>query len=234
MKRLFDIIVILIALAILWPLLLIGALGVKLGSSGPIFYLAKRAGRQGIPFDLYKFRSMHVGSDHGSKITVPNDSRVFPFGSFIRKVKIDELPQLVNILKGDMSIVGPRPEDASIVERHYTDWMRETLEVRPGLTSPGAVFGYLHGDAYLDPEHPETSYIQSQMPLKLAIERYYLERAGFWSDIRVMFATAFAILKMICGNDTRIDQETLIAAERWCGPIEPVKKNTDAGHESCP
>lgn len=216
-KRIFDIVVISIILVIVSPLLLLGAFGVRLSSLGPVLYRARRGGRHGEPFRMLKFRSMHVDSDRGSAITAPGDRRIFPFGALIRKVKIDELPQLVNILKGDMSIVGPRPEDVRIIEEHYTPWMKETLRVRPGVTSPGAIFGYLQGDAYLDPSDPETSYIEQQMPVKLAIERAYLERANFWSDIGVMFVTVGAILRIVLGMEREMSAAQKREAARWCG-----------------
>ncbi len=214
-KRLFDIIVVSLVLLLVSPLMLLGAVGVWLGSKGPILYRATRAGVGGAPFTMYKFRSMHIGSDAGSAITAPGDARVFPFGAFIRKVKIDELPQLINILIGDMSIVGPRPEDVRIVNEHYSDWMRETLDVRPGVTSPGAIFGYLHGDGYLDPDDPEGSYIRRQMPVKLAIERAYLERATLWSDILVCFRTVGAIMMLILGRTPTPGPEIRDAVQRW-------------------
>jgi len=228
-KRVFDIVVILFVLALTAPLFLVGAIGVWISSPGPLFYPARRGGREGRPFRMYKFRSMHVDSDKGSAITAPGDSRVFAFGAFIRKVKIDELPQLMNILKGDMSIVGPRPEDVRIIEEHYTDWMRATLRVRPGVTSPGAVFGYLHGDAYLDPADPEGSYIQQQMPVKLAIERAYLDRATFWTDIGVMFSTVAAIIKIMMGFESTMSEAQKHEAAAWCGEDAFVRTTTRTG-----
>ena len=115
LKRAFDIAVALTSVILLSPLLLIGVVGIALTSPGPILYRAQRGGRDGVPFVMYKLRTMHVSDGQGSAITAPGDRRVFPFGAFLRKVKIDELPQFFNILKGDMAIVGPRPEDACLI-----------------------------------------------------------------------------------------------------------------------
>jgi len=216
LKRVFDILVSSCVLIAVSPLLVLGALGVRLSSPGPIFYCARRAGRNGTPFPMYKFRSMHIGSDKGSAITAPGDTRVFRFGAFIRKVKVDELPQFFNILRGDMSIVGPRPEDVKIVEKHYADWMRETLHVRPGVTSPGAIFGYTRGDEYLDPDDPEGSYIERQMPVKLAIERAYIARATLLRDIGVCFRTVWAIIAMVLGRGYDVDPSLRADAAQWC------------------
>jgi len=228
-KRLFDIVVVTVVLLLVSPLLLFTALGVRLGSPGPILYRARRCGRDGVPFEMYKFRSMHTGSDQASRITAPDDDRVFSFGAFIRKVKIDELPQLVNILKGDMSIVGPRPEDVLIVRDHYSEWMKETLRVRPGITSTGAIFGYLHGDVYLDSSDPERSYILRQMPVKLAIERAYLETATFRGDIGVMLSTVTAIVRMIAGAKSELSDIQKSAAARWCGEAAFVDGPREGG-----
>lgn len=224
LKRAFDIAVSAVVLLIFSPALIVGAVGVKLGSTGPIFYLAKRGGRGGKPFAMYKFRTMHVRSESDSAITAPGDTRVFPFGAFMRKVKIDELPQFVNILRGEMSIVGPRPEDMRIVDEHYTDWMRETLRVRPGVTSFGAIFGYTQGDALLDPADPEGSYIARQMPVKLAIERAYLDRATLLTDIGVCFQTVGAIGAVIMGRDFSVDPALRAAAARW-HPVDTVSED---------
>ncbi len=176
------------------------ALGIKLTSPGPIFYMAERMGRSEQPFAMLKFRSMHVRKEADSQITAPNDARIFRFGGFLRASKIDELPQLINVLRGDMSLVGPRPESVGIVRDHYTDWMKETLSVRPGITSPGAIFGYTHGNAYLDDADPEGSYLANLLGPKLAIERAYIDRANIFRDLSVRFRTAFAVLAIAFGK----------------------------------
>src|SRR5690606_34349615 len=149
----------------------------------PVLYYAERVGYGGRPFCMYKFRTMHVREEAGPEITGPNDARVFRFGALLRKTKLDELPQLLNVLSGEMSIVGPRPESVAIVREHYVPWMKETLLARPGITSPGAIFGYTHGEAMLDAADPEGSYVKAQLIPKLAIERAYMERATVLRDV---------------------------------------------------
>lgn len=197
------------------PILLIAALGVRLSSPGPIFYRAQRIGWDGKQFSMLKFRTMRLGSDRKGAITAPRDSRVFPFGELLRDFKIDELPQFWNILKGDMSVVGPRPEDPLIVVRAYTDWMRETLRVRPGVTSPGAVYGYLFGDDLLDPNDPEGSYERFLLPPKLALERAYIDRAGFLSDLGYIFLTMAAIAARLMGRRVSLPARDVERALRW-------------------
>src|SRR5437763_3900118 len=155
-KRLFDMLVSAAALAVLSPVILLAAVGVRLSSRGPAFYRARRAGRGGVPFTMLKLRTMHV--DQGpapSAITGVKDPRVFPFGALLRRLKIDELPQFWDVLRGQMSLVGPRPEDPRIVRDHYAAEHYETLRVRPGLTSPSSLYGYTHGDPFLAGEDPE-------------------------------------------------------------------------------
>lgn len=199
LKRGFDILFALVLLALTSPLLLAGMAAVRLSSPGPVFYVAKRAGRDNAPFAMLKLRTMHVGSAAASAITGPNDTRIFTAGRILRATKIDELPQFINILRGDLSVVGPRPEDPRLVETLYTPWMMETLAVRPGVTSPGAIFGYLEGDALLDAADPEGSYAARLLPIKLAVERVYLDRATFLSDLGVIVKTALAIAISMTG-----------------------------------
>lgn len=214
MKRTTDIVLAAILLLLLSPVLALAAIGVRLSSKGPIFFRAQRVGRGGAPFEMLKFRTMHVHSG-GPVITSHCDSRIFPFGSFLRKSKIDEVPQFWNVLKGDISVVGPRPEDPKIVAEHYTDWMMKTLDVRPGITSPGAVYYYFLGEQLVDPADPERSYVERLLPAKLAVERAYLERATFANDLKVVLHTALAILGPVFGLKVKPDARDLAAAERW-------------------
>lgn len=170
---------------------------------------------------------MKVGTGQQSEITAPGDRRVFAIGRLIRLLKIDELPQLINIIRGEMSIVGPRPESDIIVVEHYTDWMRETLAVAPGLTSVGALFGYSYGDELIDPNRPEESYVERMLPAKLALERAYLERANLFSDFVYVFRTAAAILVVPFGlkiDPKRADQ---LKALMWVDPaVYPTTMNS--------
>lgn len=214
-KRVFDFCIAGIALCAVFPLLVLAAVGIKMTSPGPIFFQAQRAGCGGQNFSMWKFRTMHVGSDKQSAITAPDDQRVFKFGFFLRRLKIDELPQFWNILIGDMSLVGPRPEDIKIVGRDYTEWMYETLTVAPGVTSPGAVYGYIFGNTLLDSKNPETSYAEHLLRPKLALERAYLERANFNSDLYYIGLTAWAIIAHILGRQVTLPRIDTEAAKRW-------------------
>jgi lipopolysaccharide/colanic/teichoic acid biosynthesis glycosyltransferase/PKD repeat protein len=199
-KRLFDILVAAGALIVAAPLLALAALGIRLSSPGPMLYRATRVGLQGRRFTMYKLRTMHLARAAGPVITGTDDPRVFAWGRLLRLTKVDELPQLWNVLRGDMAIVGPRPEDPAIVEQHYSAADRDTLDVRPGLASPGSLFHYTHGDELLAGGDPEARYIQRLLPVKLALERVYVRHASFAYDLRIIGRTAWVILGMAAGR----------------------------------
>lgn len=226
MKRLVDVIVSLIALLFALPILLFTALGIKVASPGPVLYKARRIGKNGQPFNMLKFRTMHVDSDRAGSITAPGDSRVFGLGAWLRRLKIDELPQLWNILVGDMSLVGPRPEDPKIVERDYGIWMRETLLVLPGVTGPGSVYGYIFGDALLEKSDPEGSYVRNLLPPKLALERAYMDRAGLISDLGYIVLTLWAIIAHMLSRDVNLPRADIKAAQYWApdGPYHNFRE----------
>lgn len=223
-KRPFDIAVAALALLVAAPFIVVAASGIKLTSPGPIFYRARRAGRDGALFTMYKLRTMHVAQTEASSITAPGDNRIFPFGNLIRRLKLDELPQFWNILNGNMSLVGPRPEAPDIVEKHYSDWMHETLRIRPGVTSPGAIYNYLMADTLLDNNDLEGSYVRNLLPPKLALERAYLERANFFSDLGYVVLSAWAIVAHVLGRDVRLPEDDLINACRWASIPLRAKK----------
>ena len=204
-KRLFDIVSSAIALLFLSPVILIAAIGVKLSSRGPAFYLSQRAGRGNQPFTLYKLRTMHVREESGSAITSTSDPRVFAFGNLLRKTKIDELPQLLNILQGDMSVVGPRPEDPSNVERFYDDLGMSTLDARPGLSGIGSIYYYTHGEKLLVGDNTEEVYAKDLLPIKLALEAVYLKRPTLIYDLKLIFRTMIAIAQIAAGK-TEFDE----------------------------
>ncbi|MCP5396151.1 MAG: sugar transferase [Sphingomonadaceae bacterium] len=214
-KRLFDIAVAAIALLVAAPFIMVAAIGIMLTSPGPVFYCARRAGRNGALFTMYKLRTMHVAQNEGSSITSPKDKRIFPLGNLTRRLKVDELPQFWNILIGNMSLVGPRPEAPDIVEKHYTDWMHETLRIRPGVTSPGAIYNYIMADTLIDDNDPAGSYARNLLPQKLALERAYLDRASFFSDLGYIVLTAQAIIAHVLGRDVRLPEKDVIVARRW-------------------
>lgn len=207
-KRFFDIVFSGTALVVLLPVMLAAGIGIRLSSRGPVIYKARRMGKGMIPFSLYKFRTMGVGADRSGAITAVGDSRVFPFGGFLRKFKIDELPQLANVLAGTMSIVGPRPESVEIVERHYTQWMEETLSVLPGLASPGSIFNYTHGGRFLEGEDTEGAYVERLLPVKLAMDLYYVRNGSLLYDMEIVVRTVLVIIGTMFGKtDFRYPRE---------------------------
>lgn len=199
-KRLFDMAAAIIGLLLLSPVFLLAFVGIKATSSGPAIYRARRMGQHGIVFVMHKFRTMHVANQPASVITGVADKRVFGFGRLLRATKIDELPQLYDVLTGTMSIVGPRPEDPKIVEQHYNQLARETLNVAPGLASPGSIYNYTHGHLYLRDADPEGSYVRQLLPMKLALELVYLRRQSFTGDLLVIARTAITIVRIALGQ----------------------------------
>lgn len=194
-KRLFDIALSLAGIIVLSPVLLTIFFAVKSGSQGPAIYRQTRVGRGGKDFELYKFRSMRVGSDSKGLLTVgSNDPRITGTGAFIRKYKLDELPQLFNVLKGDMSFVGPRPEVRKYVEL-YDEEQRKVLAVRPGITDLASVKYRNENDLLDGKEDPEKFYVERIMPDKLRINLEYLNDRSTLRDVRVIFATLSEIVK---------------------------------------
>lgn len=195
MKRLFDIVSSLLVLIIFSPIFLIISLIITLGSKGGIFYKQERIGKNGKPFFLYKFRSMRPDSDKGSLITVGGrDSRITREGYFLRKYKLDELPQLINILKGEMSVVGPRPEVKKYVDL-YTEEQRKVLHVRPGLTDWASLYYIDENELLGKSSDPEKTYINEIMPAKLELNMKYIHEAGLITDLEIIFKTIFKIFR---------------------------------------
>ena len=195
MKRLFDIVASAIGLLLLSPLFLILAVWIKCESNGPVFYKQKRVGQGNKDFDLYKFRSMRVGADKLGLITVGGrDPRITRSGYFIRKYKLDEFPQLINVLKGDMSIVGPRPEVRKYVDL-YTPEQLQVLQVRPGITDPASIRYRNENELLAQVEEPERYYREVIMPDKLRLNLEYVQTMSLGEDLRLIFSTFRAILK---------------------------------------
>lgn len=195
MKRLFDIIASGLGLIVLSPLFLILAIWIKWDSKGPVFYRQVRVGRNNKDFRIFKFRSMRVGSDKGSLVTIGGrDPRVTKSGYWIRKFKLDELPQLINVFMGDMSLVGPRPE-----VRHYVDyWTPEqmhVLDVRPGITDPASIKFRNENELMEQAEDPEKYYIEVIMQEKIKLYLEYVEKHSFLYDIGLIFQTFWVIVK---------------------------------------
>ncbi len=189
MKRLFDIVCSFFGLVILSPLFIFLSLWVGLSSRGGVFYKQQRVGLNGRDFTLYKFRSMATGSDKKGLLTVGGkDSRITKAGYFIRKYKLDELPQLFNVLKGDMSFVGPRPEVRKYVNM-YSEEQRRVLSVRPGITDIASMKYRNENDLLAKAENPEQYYIDVIMPDKLALNLNYIDTRNFFRDIKLIFRT---------------------------------------------
>ncbi|MDE6842059.1 MAG: sugar transferase [Muribaculaceae bacterium] len=189
MKRLFDIVASSLGLIVLSPLFVVLAVWIKADSEGPVFYRQTRVGRNNKNFRLFKFRSMRPGSDRAGLITVGGrDPRVTRSGYYIRKYKLDEFPQLINVLKGDMSLVGPRPEVRKYVDM-YTAEQKRVLSVRPGITSLASIRYRNENDILAASEDPDRTYIEQVMPDKLAIDLEYVEHVGLLTDIKLIFTT---------------------------------------------
>jgi lipopolysaccharide/colanic/teichoic acid biosynthesis glycosyltransferase len=177
------------------PLLLLVAGGILIADFGPVFYVAERVGLHGVRFRMCKFRTMRRAQGAGSRIAAARDPRVFPFGALLRRLKLDELPQLLNIVRGEMAFVGPRPEDPWFVEHVYTAQDRETLLVRPGLTSPGTLYYFTHAEQFLDAAGTEAAYVSGPLKTKLRLDREYVARATAGSDLRLIVETVWVLLR---------------------------------------
>ena len=174
------------------PAVAVGALAIKVSSPGPVLFRAARVGRNGRPFSMLKLRTMHQRPDGASaRITGRRDTRVFTAGRVLRRIKVDEIPQLVNVLRGEMALVGPRPEDPSIVEDHYTPFMLQTLAVLPGLTSPGSLH-YYADEAQLPDNavEAEKTYVADLLPRKIAVDLVYIHHRSWRYDVEVVVRTA--------------------------------------------
>ena len=191
MKRAFDLTAGMLGLVLTSPIVAVAAIAVKFDSSGPAFFSGRRTGKDGREFRIHKLRSMEVAT--GAAITAGDDPRITRVGRFLRRTKIDELPQLLNVVKGEMSLVGPRPEDPAFVLR-YTPEQRRLLTVRPGITS-SASLAFIHEETQLRGGSPENLYLTEVMPKKLALELEYLDRATFFSDLGVLFRTVGAVFQ---------------------------------------
>lgn len=194
MKRLFDIVASGCGLLVLSPLFLIVAIWIKLDSRGPVFYRQVRVGYKNKDFRIFKFRSMRIGADKGSLVTIGGrDPRITRSGYFIRKYKLDELPQLINVFIGDMSLVGPRPEVRHYVE-YWTPEQMHVLDVRPGITDPASIKFRNENELMGMAEDPEDYYINVIMQEKIRLYLEYVENASFMYDLMLIFKTFKVII----------------------------------------
>ncbi len=214
LKRLIDILLATAGLVLFWPALMVAAIGIRISSPGPIMFLSERVGLRGRRFMMYKLRTMHVEEGrNNSPITAANDSRIFHFGFLLRLTKLDELPQLLNVLYGDMSLVGPRPLSPGIVDTLYSSAELTTLDVRPGLSSPGSIYNYTHCELLVDPDNREHCFRHRVLPLRLALEQVYLIKSSIVYDFQIIMRTVVVITLKVLGK-TRFSEPREMAAVR--------------------
>ena len=193
-KRLFDVVAAAVGLLLLSPVFLVVALLIKLDSQGPVFYRGWRVGEGGLPFRIIKFRTMVRHAEVlGPVVTTADDVRVTNVGRLLRRTKLDELPQLLNVVAGTMSIVGPRPEDPTLVA-HYSREEKKMLELRPGITSPASL-AYRREETLLHGANWQSTYLQAILPRKLEIEREYAARRTLFSDVALIARTVFGLFR---------------------------------------
>ena len=195
LKRLMDVVISGCALLVIWPVLLLIALAIKIDDPGPVFYRQVRVGRNGKEFRIYKFRTMVVDADKkGLAITVGRDNRITRMGAFLRRTKLDELAQLINVFTGEMSFVGPRPEVPKYVKL-YTPYQRQVLLVRPGITDYASIAYRNENDLLEGAEDPEKMYIETIMPDKIELNMKYLREISPIADIRLILSTIIAVIR---------------------------------------
>ena len=188
-KRLFDIICSILGMILTSPLWLISIIGIEVSDPGPVFYMANRVGKDNKTFRMFKFRSMRQGKANEA-VFRGDEWRIFPFGKFIRESKIDELPQLINIVIGDMSIVGPRPAAVEQISITRGGKYAEAGRVNAGLTGPSALYDYIFGDSVEDPEE----YERLVLPTRLELDLVYLDKMSTIFDLKMIWWTVVAIM----------------------------------------
>ena len=194
MKRIFDVLFSLAVLLLLFPLLLVIGILIKLDSTGGIFYLQKRVGKNFREFSIIKFRTMRIGAEKGGLLTVgEKDNRVTRIGYYLRKYKLDELPQFLNVLQGDMSVVGPRPEVKKYVDL-YTEEQKKVLTVKPGITDLASIKYSNENEVLLKYPDAEDAYVKEIMPRKLEMALEYVKHANIATDLRILFLTLQKII----------------------------------------
>lgn len=193
-RRLLDIAVSSVVVVLMSPLWLVASIMIKVDSRGPVLYRSPRVGKDGLPFTILKFRSMVAGADaEGPRVTTEGDPRITRVGRVLRDLKVDEVPQFLNVLKGDMSLVGPRPEDPRYVA-YYTAEQRRVLSVRPGIVSPAAI-AYRHEEAILARmgDGPEEAYLETVLPHKLSMDLAYIDQRSLGLDLTILSRALLAI-----------------------------------------
>lgn len=192
-KRLFDVITSLVGLLLLTPVFALIALWIKADSTGPVFYRQVRVGFHGVPFRIYKFRTMRIDAEESGRLTVGADSRITRSGRFLRKTKIDELPQLIDVLLGKMSLVGPRPEVQEFIDCYPEEVREKVLSVRPGITDKASIEMVDENEILAKYEDARQAYIDVILPIKQAYYLEYVDSQSFVSDLRLIFLTVVKI-----------------------------------------
>jgi len=196
MKRLFDFIASFFGLILLTFIFVLAALWIKIDSRGPIFFRQERVGFQGSIFRIHKFRTMVLDAEKkGKQITVGADSRITTVGGFLRKYKLDELPQLIDVLVGNMSLVGPRPEVSKYIDYYSDDEKHDVLSVKPGITDNASIEFRNENELLASSKDPEATYISEVLPKKIALYRKYVRERSFFGDVAIIFKTIFLVLK---------------------------------------
>lgn len=206
-KRAFDLGCSIIGIIGTMPIWIFAVLGIELSDPGPVFYMAHRVGKNNEEFLMYKFRSMRIDREADEKGFKADANRIFKFGELIRRLKIDELPQLLNILKGDMSIVGPRPASVDQVEIVRAGINEVASYVKPGLTGPSALYDYIYGDTIED----EDEYGNKVLPTRLELDIYYVRRRSCFYDVKMIWWTIGCILNSIRKDSSEYMLTELIA-----------------------
>ena len=196
-KRCFDFVCALIGVIVTSPLWIIAIAGILVSDWGPVFYTARRIGKGNKPFRMYKFRSMRVAKDANEASLRPDEDRIFPFGHFIRRVKIDELPQLLNILNGTMSVVGPRPVAQDQYGMFRTGKWNLAAEVPVGLSGPAALYDFIYGDRFTD----EKEYMEKVFETRRELEYVYVKKAGIGYDLKMIVYTVICIAYALAGKE---------------------------------
>jgi len=195
LKRALDILLSFFGFVVVSPVLLAIAILIKKEDGGPVFYRGVRAGRFGKPFRIFKFRTMVLNADKlGGPSTADDDPRITRVGKFIRKFKLDELPQLINVLKGEMSIVGPRPEVQMYVDM-FTEEEKAILSVRPGITDWASIWNPDEGAILAGSPDPEKTYVEKIRPEKIRLQLKYVRERSFWNDLKIIVQTIITVLK---------------------------------------
>ena len=193
-KRIFDFTAAVVGLLLLAPLFLLVGIWIKIDSRGPVFFRQARVGKDGVMFDIVKFRTMYDEA-HDSLLTIGHDRRITPAGRFLRRHKLDEFPQLFNVVAGSMSLVGPRPEVPRYVDCYPADVRSVVLSVAPGITDWASIYYKEENSLLSRSSNPEAAYLETILPAKLKYNLRYVHERSFWNDVRIIFTTLFALVR---------------------------------------